>query len=407
MNAMIPQLRRQAWVESPGLGMMFIFITSFGLRLVYVLLAGQIDPFLRENPLHGDAASYDRIARSLLNHTGYSVAPPEPDGFWPPLYPFFLWLVYSIFGYNIFVARVIQVAIGVFVCVLIYILGHKLLTPRQAGLAALGAALYPFHIIFGSWLIAEALFLVLMLLTLLVALILKEHQTYKWAIALGVLVGLGILAKPVTLFFLPFAGLWLLLTLNTKRLRLIALVTFAGLGVVAPWIVRNHYHFGMLSLSTNGGYTFYGANNTDAFGGHIEGFPLPLPGLNIAEQDQEYYRLALEWIRTNPDDFVVLVVKKYRRLLSPLSVASWENDYRLPFSGVLYLVYWAFLGSVVYGIVSLRHRWRDVSILYIPMLGVFLAVFFFYGDVRYTLPMFPAMVLFSAVTVDQIRLKKR
>lgn len=44
-----------------------VFLLALVLRTAYALIAPHVDPFLVSNPLLGDAASYDRVARTLLS----------------------------------------------------------------------------------------------------------------------------------------------------------------------------------------------------------------------------------------------------------------------------------------------------------------------------------------------------
>jgi 4-amino-4-deoxy-L-arabinose transferase-like glycosyltransferase len=381
---------------------MLIFILALVIRGGYALVSERIDPFLVQNPLHGDAWSYDLITTSLLNGTGYATRPPQPDGFWPPGYPVFLWLLYSVTGHHLIVGRLANALFGAITCVIVYMLTKRLFNERVSRLTALGAVFFPYHIYFGNWLIAENLFLLLMTGTLLLAVELQKKLRYWQAALLGILVGICILTKPVTIFFLPFAGLYFLISIRSRRLPIIILTALTMVAVVGVWVIRNHVTFGGFSLSKNGGYTFYGANNADAFGGHIEGFPAPIPELSESEQDREYYQLAFEWISQNPGDFASLVVQKYVRLLSPLSVASWREDYPLPFDAVIRLIYWIYLGTIVAGIIISLPQWRKSFILMVPIFGVLLAVFFFYGDTRYTLPAFPSMLIFVSVAIDTL-----
>ncbi|MGC8788198.1 MAG: hypothetical protein ACP5Q1_12305, partial [Anaerolineae bacterium] len=77
----------QTKVARNWLGVIYLF--ALAMRLLYAFLAPQVDPFLKANPLHGDAASYDGIARNLLAGYGFASSPGKPTAFWPPLYPFF------------------------------------------------------------------------------------------------------------------------------------------------------------------------------------------------------------------------------------------------------------------------------------------------------------------------------
>ena len=94
------QVGSRAWLA--------VLVLALGLRAAYALLAAHIDPFLRADPLHGDAAAYDRIARNLVAGQGFAHLPGMPTAFWPPLYPAFLSALYRICGHNLLAARLAQ-----------------------------------------------------------------------------------------------------------------------------------------------------------------------------------------------------------------------------------------------------------------------------------------------------------
>jgi 4-amino-4-deoxy-L-arabinose transferase-like glycosyltransferase len=275
---------------------------------------------------------------------------------------------------------------------------------RAGLLAGLGMALYPHLIYFGAWLIAEALYLALLALALWLAVELQGRPR-PWGFALlGALLGLATLAKPATLMLLPLVGWWVWIApparLARARLEQAALVLALAALVIAPWTLRNYRVFGaFIPVSTNGGYTFYGANNADAFGGHREGFPPRLPGLTEPQAEGEYYRRALDWITDYPRDVARLTVRKLVRLFSPLSVASFEQDYPLPLAPLVKVAYTAFLILAFLGTVWSRSRWRELAVFYILIWRVLLGAVLFYGDARYTLPMVPSLVTFAALAL--------
>jgi len=375
------------------------------VRLSYALMAPNVDPFLKLDPLHGDAASYDRIIRSLLANTGYSQYPPKADYFWPPLFPLLMWVIYKVAGYHLLVGRLALALIGSAVAPGVYLIGHRLFGARVGKVAGIGAAIYPHFVFFGAWLIADPLYFSLLVASLLVAVWLQENAGFRQSLLLGLLLGLSALAKPTALFMLPGFFVWFLVAIRqsfTRRIVLGATTALVMIITMSPWLIRNYLDTGRVFLSTNGGYTFYGANNPQAFGGHREGFPPPLPGLTEAEQDLEYYRLGFQWIRDNPNLFLRLVGRKYARLLSPLSVASWENDYPLPFATMIRLLYWAFFGCAITGAVLQLRFWRKCFVLYIPVSAVLLSTLLFYGDTRFGLPMVPSLLLFASVAVVRL-----
>lgn len=385
---------------------LFIFFLALCLRLAWALLAPHLDPFLASNPLLGDAGSYDLIARSLLQGSGHSLFPPQPDGFWPPLYPYFLSIWYALLGYNLQLARLAQAFLGALAACFFFLIAASAFKRPVALLAGLGLAIYPYLVYFGAWLIAEALFLALFAAALWLLSLAARRWQVRYLLRAGVLLGLSALAKPTTLFFMPFIALWLFLAPENIPLRrragqvfLLALVTLV---VILPWSFRNLRVFGQFVLiSTNGGYTFLGANNPDAWGGHNEGYPALIPGLNDAEMEDVFYARAFDWIRSDPQAFLRLAVQKYRRLLSPLSVASSPADFSLPAAPLVYGIYFAFLGTSLAGLVLSFPAWRKIGYLYAPILGVFVSAGLYYGDARYTLPMAPSMVILAALAGNQ------
>jgi 4-amino-4-deoxy-L-arabinose transferase-like glycosyltransferase len=393
------------WCDSPWL--ILLSLLGLILRVGYVVVADRIDPFLVADPLHGDAASYDRIACNLLTTGEYGELAGRPAAFWPPLYPLFLAAVYSIFGYHLLVARLVQALLGAGAVVAVYAAARTVLGRPIARLAGLGGALYPYLVYFGNWLISEALYLLLLALALWVMARQQRRSSQRGLAGLGVLFGLAILAKPAAIFMLPLVVCWALvappdapLPARLGRASLVLLVTAL---VVSPWTVRNYRAFdAFIPVSTNGGYTFYGANNAQAFGGHREGFPPPLPGLSDPEAQDEYYRRGLEWIAEHPADFARLALSKLARLFSPLSVASWETDYPLPtaLDCLVRGLYGAFLITAFGGALLGLRRWRALFPFYIPILSVLASAVVFYGDTRYTLPMVPSLLIFAALAVS-------
>lgn len=376
------------------------------VRLVWALLAPALDPFLQQSPLLGDAASYDRIAKSILAGTGFTERPPQPSAFWPPLYPAFLSLIYSVAGHHLQVARIVQAFLGVAAPMSFYLIALRPFGRRVAWLSALGLIFYPYLIYFNTWLIAESLFMALMPLGMLVLSTLPYKPGLARTAAAGLIFGLAALAKPFMLFVMPFIALWLLLAYPqpvSRRVVTVVTLAIAMLLTILPWSARNYQVYGQVVLiSTNGGYTFLGANNPNAWGGHDEGYPPAIPGLNDAQMEDAYYAEAFAWIRDNPEDFARLAVIKYRRLLSPLSVASFREDYRLPGSSIVYAVYTTFLLIALIGAIKAWPKWKQIGYLYAPIVGVFVSAGLFYGDVRYTLPMAPSLVIFAAIIIDGI-----
>lgn len=391
-----------ALLASPRAWALMVFGVALVVRLAYALVAPRIDPFLVSDPLLGDARSYDRIARSLLAGGAYETTPGHASAFWPPLYPFMLTGIYAVFGYNLMAARLVQALLGALLPPLLFLAAGRLGWRGPGRWASLGAAVYPYLVYFGAWLIAEALFFALSGLMLWCGALLQRRPSTARAAGLGLVIGLAALAKPTVLFQLPFLALWFLTSLEAPTIRrrfVLGLVTaLAFAATLSPWLIRNYLVLDhVVLISTNGGYTFYGANNAAAFGGHFEHFPPRDFSLNEAVEQQQFYRQGMQWIRENPQRFAWLTGQKLLRLASPLSVASSPEDYRVPGAWLIYGGYGLFLLLALLGAVASWRQWRSLALFYVPVLGVLLSSVIFYGDARYTLPAVPSLLLFAAI----------
>jgi hypothetical protein len=214
---------------------------------------------------------------------------------------------------------------------------------------------------------------------------------------LGTLLGLAILTRPQVILILPLLVMWFSLnaggTPRAKLAQILLLLVFTALPIV-PWTIRNYrVHDGWVFVSTQGGYTFYSANNPDAFGGHTPGFPFLLYGLSELESDREYYRRGFQWIRENPRAFLSLLPSKFSRLWSPIQVNTSEAEYPALLAPPSKALYWSLLLLALYGGLRLARR---TAILWLPIVSFTLAGLIFYGGTRYALPMAPFVTILAA-----------
>ena len=205
-----------------------------------------------------DEQHYHTLARNLLHGHGFAWAPGELTSIRPPLYPFFVALIWTITGTeSIQVVRGIQIALNLINVIVLYRLGALLFDRRVALLAAAGLCFYPSLIAFNFLFLTEILFTLLLTLVALgyVALIKTQHMSMAWAT--GGALGLAALTRsvlwpfPVVLCPLAF------FSIGGTRWRRFALVCCLFLGyvlVITPWAVRNTKVQGVLTvIDTMGG----------------------------------------------------------------------------------------------------------------------------------------------------------
>src|SRR6188508_2585227 len=120
-----------------------IFAVAFGIRLLHIWQL-RSTPFF--DTLLGDANGYDKWAVRLASGDWIG-----SDVFYQaPLYPYFLGVVYAIFGRDLLVVRIIQAAIGSASCVLLGLAAARLFSKRVGLIAGLALALWAPAIFFDS-----------------------------------------------------------------------------------------------------------------------------------------------------------------------------------------------------------------------------------------------------------------
>lgn len=372
-----------------------IFSAALLLRLISV--------FNYSLPLEGDEISYNKLALSIVNEGRYYM---ESSYSRPPVYPFFIGMIYLIFGTKLIAVRIAQAALDSLLCMLIYRLCRMLFSRAIALTAAFTSAFYLLFIKGVSRFLTETLFTLILFWIIFYIYKTKERLTYPQASILGIGIAVLVLIKGITILFLPFLFLLLLWSgyyspLGIKRaLKRYAVVFMAFIAVISVWTYRNYrvYH-AFVPVSTQGGYALY-----DCY------FPKDgkIFGLNIMDDNVRYAvslgsevkmsryltGKTLEFIKNNPLKVLRLEVLKIFYFWAPFDwemmgvgkgVYNYQYVFILPF---------AFLGMFL----SARRLDRYAP-LYIPGIYIFLMSLLFYGSPRFRMPVEPYFIVFFAVGI--------
>ena len=300
----------------------------------------------------GDAETFYSYARALLEGRLYDEGVP----FHPPGFAWFLALVHTLLGAGEAGAQVPHVAVKSIMALLGSVaigLLYLLVRPYLGRTVALTAALLGvYH--FGLYVLSiapvtESLYLVLLLLALLIWTRRFEHPLSieekpggsLWSLGLGLLLGaLALTRAEGALIAVLLIGIGLL----GARKRPWALVALGWVLVVAPWTIRNAVRLEEVNekyaadLPTFVPLTLYGpinlalANNPLAEGSFSRAWlssQAQNPGLDLRDpQHVEFLlhgdRMAWDWARENPADFVLLVGKKWK-LVSEAWTLGWTQ----------------------------------------------------------------------------------
>jgi 4-amino-4-deoxy-L-arabinose transferase-like glycosyltransferase len=214
------------------------------------------------NQLRADAREYFLYAHNLLNHGTYSRDDrslslenhsPVPDAVRSPGYPLFLSLFMWDSPSRTIVPRIqfVQVLLSSITVLLAFRVFKRFLANTWSAAAALLTALSPHLIVINTYLLTEALFTFLLVLSGYGANRLALRPSCRAAAALGMVLGAATLVRPSFQFF-PFcaAAFFFITARKASGFRLAAAVLGGFFIIIAPWHARNLSTLGVFSDKT-------------------------------------------------------------------------------------------------------------------------------------------------------------
>ncbi len=180
----------------PFLFLGLIALLALGLRLL-------VNAWHAQYPLSGDEIGFFEQARAFVQGRGYQ----DVELMRGPLYPFFLAVVFRLFGAEVSAARLMQALLGAATVPLLYLWAARRHGPR-AGLAAaaLGALFFPLAVQ-ATTLLTETLFLFLYVLGMVALEWALERPAWWLVLGTGVLFGLATLTRSIGLPLVVLAAL--------------------------------------------------------------------------------------------------------------------------------------------------------------------------------------------------------
>jgi len=407
-----------------------IFVFALLLRLVHLFL-------IKDNPLFLnlllDAKEYDHWAKSILEKDWLS----RDFDFMSPAYPYFLSLIYLIFGYNISAVALIQVLMGSANCVIIFLIAEKVFTNENnesrikltskninfiGVLASALAALYGISIFYECMLLKVALINFCNLVMLLMLIYGVEKSSYKYFVFAGIFLGISLFLRPNVLLFIPVIIFWLFTQHKKNGLKsTFTKITLFCVGVLLVsslfWIRNYTLNHELVLTSGHSGMNFYLGNNPegiykpfdfcrpDTRFEHIdfvnEAKRLTGENLTTMQASNFWKHKAYEYILSHPFEWTGVTIKKF--------FIFW-NEYEIPLNGLEYKScreYFPFLHLplLTFGIIAplallglflLLNKNQKINLLILYVLTYLVAnvIILVYAETRF--PVVPVLFIFAS-----------
>ena len=407
---------------------LIIFAVALTVRLIHIWQ-------LRDTPffdvLLGDANGYDKWAQRLAagDWIGTEVF------YQAPLYPYFLGVIYALFGRDLLLVRIIQALIGSASCVLLGLAAARLFPPKPDGeggfskrvglIAGLMLALWAPAIFFDSLLQKSVLDMFFMCLSLwLISAVSNQPSATSnqiKAVGLGGAMAALSLSRENGLLLVGVVAIWLWFSEHRRLLHFAA-----GLAIVfAPVVARNYAVDGGFYLTTSQfGSNFYIGNNPNADGTYASirfGRGAPeferLDAKEVAEEtvgrplspsevSSFWTGRALGYITSQPWSWLKLTGRKILLLFNRNEMLDTEaQESYQEFSIVLRMLAWVthfgvLMPLAIAGVIATWPDRRRLWIVHALALTYAASVVMFFVFARYRYPLVPFLVLFAARPFD-------
>ena len=355
----------------------------------------------------------------------------EPTAAHPPLWSFIL-SVSSRLGFDsVNEHRMVGLLFGTLGVILIGLAGRELFGERAGVIAAFIAAVYGFLWLNDWSLMSESLVTAFVPLMTIVAVRWWRKPSWRLAVVLGVLSGLGGLLRTELLAYGPLLALFAVVVFRSSwkpLLRDFGIISAVCLAVLAPWLIRNMTTFdkpiylsptGTLQAQTNCDAAYYGEKT-----GYWERFcaepePVSTDGTMLDESERDAIKRswANEYISTHKTRLLAVAPLRSLRMFNlydPIGTARFDmavenREFR---QSILALVEYYIVAALalVGAICAWKRRLVLLPVVLWPALVVVVAAASF-GNNRYRVSAEPSLIWLASlalcVAFDRFRKSQR
>ncbi len=400
-----------------------IFFIALFLRIIYLLQNRTADP-LFYFPIM-DAQYHHDWAVSIIKGGWLG----KEAFFRAPLYPYFLALIYRVFGVNLLIPRIIQSVIGSFSCVLVQKIGRQIFNKKVGNIAGVIAAFYPLFIFFDNELLIPSVLIFLVLLGLYSILRQRYDKINKWAwLVTGVVWGLAAITRPNVILFLIVLPFWLRSKLKRNFTVAMLYGILGVMGMIIPVTIRNYIVSNeFVPIAWQGGTNFYIGNNPNS-----DGMTAIIPGtrkswwggyydakriaeealgreLKNSEIDHYWFSKGFEFIQKTPLKAGLLFLRKTYLFFGGFEISNNRDIYFFTrFSYLKFLIWSVPFFRFPFGLLfplalvgcwfAYRKR-KDISLILCFIIPYAISFIIFFVCERYRLTVIPFLIILATFAI--------
>lgn len=245
---------------------LLIYLTALFVEIILLILVASHAGWSLGPYMTGfDTIEYQTLAQNLVENQTFSksLAPPFiPNFFRSPGYPFWLAIIYWIFG-SFKPAIFFGMLIFATSAVITYLIAREVFSEKLAFWSGIVFALEPRMAFSAPFLLSEQIFLPIFLLSLFFAVKFFNNPKEKKFILFSVFfIGLSSLIRGIALYVWPALMIFIFLKLYKRYrageiLKVLVLSALTLIIVLSPWLIRNRLVFGTFQPSSLFGVQLY------------------------------------------------------------------------------------------------------------------------------------------------------
>lgn len=397
-----------------------VFFTALFVRVYCILEITYSKPFYQT--LFADAKIYDKWGQDIAagNIIGSGVF------FQDPLYPYFLGLIYSLFGHNLFIVVLVQGIIGSVTALLVFLIGKRLVNIHVGIIAGMLWSFHPPIIFHEGLLLKEGIAVFLSTLSIYTLIVARGTGNLRHWFLGGLVVALSALTRGNILFVIPFIFLWIIYEYRMDFVNSSLFFLLGLLMLLLPIAARNKVIGGEFVLTTYAaGSNFYLGNNVTSRGSYTptpeftqmepthmredfakEAMRLTGKKMSNSEVSKFWFKKGMDFILENPMSYIWLQYQKVELLFNKSEVSdNYSYYYFKRFSTILSYSpasFWLIASLGILGMVLSINKWRELSLLYVFVIFYSMSLVVFFVNTRYRLPTTPALAIFAAQAIYSI-----
>ncbi len=265
------------------------------------------------------------LIKNLYNHNTLALLKFDdlfvPNLWMPPVYAYFIYIHVLIFDLGEFLVPSViftQIIISSITSIIFYKILLILFSKNYSILGAIIFCLFPLIIYSTSQISSVTIYLFLLTYFLYLILILKDKNSFKNILIIGLIAGVLILTRRdfLLIYLLSLTYIFIFFKINFKKIVLMIAITVI---TISPYIIRNYLSFNKLVIHSGFGYNVWKAYNPKA---KVEGYYIETNDLKAKLKDVKkdiYYRFnedkiyldeAIKYISDEPEKYLVLFAKR-------------------------------------------------------------------------------------------------